>query len=218
MSNKVLVAGCSVSDYTHVDKVYGEFLCEKLGYDYIHEGAGCGSNWRIWRVIVNHIINGNLTPNDILIVQYTSYERKEIWSAKESISFSGKMSLRDEYKDGGNLIRFKTHSYNWQPNEIERKFLRLYENNFTNEAYEIEVFKTQHLMFQTLLKEYGITPIFFNFIHYDLSVIDLFKDTRFNVNEIKRDPSYFLENDMFHFNLEGHKYVGNKLHEFIKQK
>ena len=46
---KLCVAGCSFSDYTKVDKVWGEYLAEKLDVDYLHEGAGCGSNWRIWR-------------------------------------------------------------------------------------------------------------------------------------------------------------------------
>ena len=64
----LLVAGCSVSDYTQVDKVWGEYLAEDLGLNYIHEGAGCGSNWRMWRVIVDAVKTKQITPNDIVIL------------------------------------------------------------------------------------------------------------------------------------------------------
>ena len=80
MTSKICVAGCSFSDYTKVDKVYGEYLAEKLGYDYLHEGAGCGSNWRIWRQVYKNIRDHHLTSNDILIVQYTITERQEFYS------------------------------------------------------------------------------------------------------------------------------------------
>ena len=148
---KLFVAGCSVSDYTKVDKVYGEYLSEKLNYEYVHEGAGCGSNWRIWRKITNHILNGNLTPNDLLIVQYTTIERREIWSRENYISKNEKIELREEYKDGGNIVRFKMGSHAWQQREGEKKFFKLYEENFLSDDFEKEVFKTQNVMFQTLL-------------------------------------------------------------------
>ena len=50
---KIAVAGCSVSDYTGegVERVYGEILAESLNVEYIHEGAGIGSNYRMWRKI-----------------------------------------------------------------------------------------------------------------------------------------------------------------------
>jgi hypothetical protein len=45
---KLCVAGCSFSDYAgDVANVYGAILAEKLNVDYIHHGAGSGSNYRI---------------------------------------------------------------------------------------------------------------------------------------------------------------------------
>jgi hypothetical protein len=77
--SKLIVAGCSVSDYTNVKKVWGEYLAEQLNYEYVHEAAGCGSNYRMWRVLTTHILNGNITANDTVVVQYTTLERNEFW-------------------------------------------------------------------------------------------------------------------------------------------
>ena len=160
MIKKLFVAGCSVSDYTNVDKIYGELLSEKLNCTYIHEGAGCGSNWRIWRKIINYIINGDLTSDDLLIIQYTSFERKEFWSNIEKDMITGKIKIREKYKNGGNLIRFKIDSYKWHK-QYEKKFLKIYEENFINIDYEKDVFNTQNIMFQELLSKYNIKTIFF---------------------------------------------------------
>ena len=87
---KLFVGGCSVSDYSQVNYVYGELLAKKIDCEYIHEASSCGSNWRIWRKIINHIMSGNLTSNDLLIIQYTTLERKEFWTKNERIALDRK--------------------------------------------------------------------------------------------------------------------------------
>ena len=78
---KVIVAGCSFSDYMEDNSyVYGDRLAMMLGATYIHEGAGAGSNWRIWRRITKMVLDDFLMPNDIVIIQYTGLERTEFWS------------------------------------------------------------------------------------------------------------------------------------------
>jgi hypothetical protein len=216
MKPKLFVAGCSVSDYTHVDKVYGEYLSERLDYDYVHEAAGCGSNWRMWRVIINHIIDGNLTKNDLLVTQYTSTERREFWTSHDIIQKHGNINLRERYKMGGNIIRFKMDSHTWQHNKKEKEFFKLYEN-FIDGHFEHDVFNTQNLMFQTLLKNYEIPSIFFDFSGRN-SFIESLNTNIFNVNELNDDADFFLKNDMFHFNEKGHEYVGNKLFRYINSK
>ena len=48
--DKVFTFGCSLSDYMwKVTKPYGQYVSEELNAEYIHEGAGCGSNERIFR-------------------------------------------------------------------------------------------------------------------------------------------------------------------------
>ena len=214
MKPKLFVAGCSVSDYTLVDEVYGEMLAEKLNFDYVHEAAGCGSNWRMWRKITNHIKRGNLTENDLLIVQYTTNERKEVWTVEEADWFNGNINLREKYETGGNIIRFKAKSYQWQTIKKEKLFLKVYEENFLNEDFENEVFETQNLMFQNLLKSYNIPVVFFNFKVGSPFIQDLGTKV-VDILEISEDAGFFLENDLFHLNTEGHKYVANKLFNYV---
>ena len=214
MKSKLFVAGCSVSDYTLVDETYGDMLSKKLKYDYIHEAAGCGSNWRMWRKITNHIINGNLTKNDLLIIQYTSNERREFWTMDEVDYINGKINIREKYENGGSIIRFKTQSHTWQVLNEEKTFFKLYEENFLNSDFEDEVFRTQNFMFQHLLKTYNIPVIFFNFYGGQTFIKEL-ESKIFEITEIRNDPNFFLENDMFHLNHYGHEYVSNKLLEYI---
>ena len=220
--SKLFVAGCSVSDYTKVDTVYGEYLSEKLNYEYVHEGAGCGSNWRIWRKITNHILNGNLTPNDLLVVQYTTIERREIWSRDNYILKNEKIELREDYKDGGNLVRFKTGSHTWQQRDNEKKFFKLYEEYFLSEDFENEVFNTQNLMFQTLLKHSNIPTIFLGFYlsveQKNMTLLPEFENNSYLGLNRFLEKQYLLENDNGHFSDLGHQMVANKLYDYIKEK
>ena len=65
---KVVVGGCSVSDYTGLGtkQTYGEILAQNIDAEYIHHGAGMGSNYRIWRNITNLVMNNEITE-DFLI-------------------------------------------------------------------------------------------------------------------------------------------------------
>ena len=163
---KLFVAGCSFSDYTGVDRVYGEFLAEKLGYDYVHEGAGCGSNWRIWRVITNHVLSGNLTPDDLLVVQYTSRDRGEFWTSFPQPDKAFKphtknhLSIIDKFRDGGHVIRFKAEAKQWQQNPEECDFFRVYEKYFVSTQFEQERFRIHNFMFQHMLLSNKIRTIF----------------------------------------------------------
>lgn len=164
---KLFVAGCSFSDFTKVNKVYGQFLAEKLGYDYVHEGAGCGSNWRIWRTITKHIMTGNLTASDLLIVQYTGRERQEFYSALDQPKELDKPNSIDYLKtiekfNNGNIIRFKAESHVWQHNKEEREFFRLYEKYFVDIEFAREQFITQNYSFQKMLLSNKINAIFIN--------------------------------------------------------
>lgn len=166
---KLLVAGCSVSDYTQVDKVWGEYLSEKLGVEYIHEGAGCGSNWRIWRVIINAINTNQITPDDKIFVQYTEVTRKEFWSPfnylKEPLYNSNHNSwINDTYPNLGDsdgvLIRYKVDAHIWHTEKKDRPLFKAY-NKHVNPAYEKEIFLQQHAMFQCFLKQREFDNVYF---------------------------------------------------------
>ena len=117
---KLVVAGCSFSDYMEKNSyTYGEQLAAFLGRKYVHEGAGSGSNWRIWRTVGNMVYNSTLDVNDILIVQYTNTERQEFWSQyspDKPIIINGKKRrpLREEGPEDGSIIRYKMKAHTFQ--------------------------------------------------------------------------------------------------------
>lgn len=164
MKSKLFVAGCSVSDYTRVQEPYGEILANLIGFDYVHEGAGAGSNYRIWRKITNHVLSGNLTENDILIIQYTESVRNEFWSAFPDTRiydmFPNQPKISDESYDSGTIIRFKADSHIWQNFDKEIEFHKSYEENFVNTKFAEENFRVNNYNFQQMLKNHNIKTIF----------------------------------------------------------
>lgn len=208
MKFKLCVGGCSFSDYTKIEKPYGVCLSEKLNSIYIHEGAGCGSNWRIWRRVVNHITKNNITKKDILIVQYTTIERREFWSQEEGEYNIGKIKMREKYEHGGDILKFKINNPVFQLGD-ETKFLKLYEEKFLNTSYEHEVFITQNKMFQSFLKENEIRTIFLITPYYNgVDLNDYFLKTSLDINDFcSKTKDYSLEENMktsFHLNQRGH--------------
>lgn len=163
---KLFVAGCSISDYTKVSKVYGEFLAEKLGCEYVHEGAGCGSNWRIWRTITRHIMNGNLTKDDLLLVQYTGRERDEFWSRFDPPAWEmaantiDHLCVTDVPQYGGSVIRYKVGAAVWQEGRRVKDFFDAYEKNHLCVEFERERFLSHNFMFQNMLLMKNIRTVF----------------------------------------------------------
>lgn len=220
---KLFVAGCSFSDFTKVEKVYGQFLAEKLNYEYIHEGAGCGSNWRIWRQITKHVMSGRLTPNDLLIVQYSGREREEFWSALDQPEWAFNahtiehLCVIDKHIDG-NIIRYKANSHVWQNNKEEREFFKMYEKYFVSIDFENERFATQNYMFQMMLLSKKI-PVIFVRSHRipPLTDSDILAEHRSYVfNEPYALSQYDLAPDDFgHMNQSGHEIFSEWLFEHI---
>ena len=162
---KLFVAGCSFSDYTKVEHAYGEILAGKLNYQYVHEGAGCGSNWRIWRTITKHILDGNLTSDDLLIIQYTELTRNEFHSVLAQPKYVYEPRTIDnlpitDIRDDGFVIRYKFGADVWQNNKEESEFFKLYTKYFVNINFAEEQFLTHHHMFQHMLINNNIKTIF----------------------------------------------------------
>ena len=204
---RLVVAGCSVSDYTEVDKPWGEYLSEQLSCEYLHLAAGAGSNYRMWRLLVSHVVDNKITADDTVIVQYTTPERNEFWSPRpvEQLGCAG-----ENYhgQSGGSLVKIKYDTYTQMPAQ-ERKFAKLW-RNFINPEFEMEKFRVNHIMFQCLMKEYGITKLYFiqaGPYGSSLGKLQLLESYK-NNNIICRDifkVENCLPNDLFHFNDNGHR-------------
>ena len=154
---KLLVAGCSWSDRTRVDKCYGDWLSEEFDAEYHHHGSGAGSNWRIWRTVSEKIINRTFNSNDILLIQYTSVTRQEFWSSyvelkKHHLTDNyGNVTFREDFDDG-QIIKFKVNIANNQNDKNEKELFALYETYFLNSEFEMLKQKQYHMMFQCMCK------------------------------------------------------------------
>lgn len=213
---KLIVAGCSFSDSIEVDGLqnktsWGKELAKLLGYEYQHEGAGCGSNYRMWRVITSGIMAGTITSNDLVCVQYTNNDRMEFWSDTEHKE-DPKKSSYERYPQGGSLIRFKDGAWSWHgqyPNE--RKFFFTYETHFCNPTYNDHMFTVYHEMFQCLLKEHRIPTIFcytrYKYFNQDIKLKYPFKSWAFREDGDKINDTRFWAspNDGAHLSDVGHR-------------
>lgn len=221
---KLLVAGCSWSDRTQVNKCYGEWLGEEFNAEYHHHGSGIGSNWRIWRTVSDKIINQTFNRDDILIIQYTEPTRQEFWSSCTETDETkltdkyGNVILREEFDDG-QIIKFKVNMSKNQISKEEVELYKLYESYFLNWKFEMQKQKQYHMMFQCMCKEYDLPNVFFvralgygvllsypMLPYYDNNTITLYSDD----TEYKEE--YWLApNDPNHLNASGHKWFSKWL-------
>lgn len=230
---RLIVAGCSYSDYTKVDNVYGELLAQKLNFDYIHEAAGCGSNWRIWRKVTEHVLNGNLTSNDLLIIQYTEILRNEFWTRLEEpnkfykIKDGTILSPLHDVEHDGIINRWKIGSYDWQVNEKLSKFHKDYEDYFISDTFTYEQWKKHNFMFQCMLSMNNIPTIFVNSVRINSDLWDReISDTTMlpvymkymYVQSNRHSPEHDLEHgDIWHMNSVGHENEAENIYNHIKK-
>lgn len=217
---QLLVAGCSFSDYTKVQKVYGEILFEKLKFKkYIHEARGCGSNYRMWREIVNHVLKKTIFPEDFIIIQYTESIRQEYWTPhrRAVIPITDDSNNSDPYKNSGTIIRFKTDSHLSQHQPIEKRFFKSLEY-FINEDFENEKFYVNHQMFQAFMIFNNFKNVFFlkgGSYGPDYDLIAEYKNNFINGSHLLDHP-YHLPGDNWHLSQEGHENTANFLYNFLK--
>jgi len=223
---KIIVGGCSISDYTPgVKKVYGEILAEKIDADYIHHGAGCGSNYRIWRNITRMVMNNEIDENDIVLIQYTDANRDEYWSATSTKigNYKGDKIIIREQKYDGDIIRFKASLS--MPNKNEQKFFDLKQAYFTSNDFNDERFEYNHFLFHNLMISKNIKVAYVvlggMMAAYNLEKIHLFnKNGEIHITDgmYFKSPNEYFSIDGTHWNQTGHKYVANVLQKFIKNK
>jgi len=211
---KLFIAGCSIATKNGMSTTYGDELAKLLDYECVHEGAGCGSNYRIWRTITNHIINGNLTSNDLLVINYTEPIREEFWSPFPIVNEN---MLNEDYYNDGKLIRFKVLANNYQKYKEEQQFFKLFEENFLNWEYQLDKFNVYHFNFQHMLKNHKIKTIFIKsnriFAEWDGNIFDEFKPLYIDTT-IDDKSTCISENDC-HFSDYGHKLMAKNLYNHI---
>ncbi len=127
------IFGCSASERVKVNKCYGDFLAETMHTTLNLQAAGCGSNRRISRVLGKMVHDGEITSNDIVVIQYTETTRNEFFTSNKEthpkITHTDNIQIREDYNTG-QIIRYKANAGSWQPSKIESKFFKNYEKDF----------------------------------------------------------------------------------------
>ena len=165
MNKKLFVFGCSYSDYTGVTKTYGDYLSELTGLEYHHCAKGGTSNDRIWRMATRKILDGEITANDIVIVQYTDRHRREF--ASYGLGYNNHLAVIEADKNKDKIIKgvhpqdktstecgtfytsnYKCDSHNWQLNDIDKQAHFAYQHATGVDQFDNEYFKTRHRQFE----------------------------------------------------------------------
>lgn len=212
---KLCVAGCSVSDYTCVDRVYGDILAENIGFNYIHEAVGCGSNDRIWRRVTNLIIDKKIDKNDIIVIQYTDVTRTEFWSSNPWPSYKHTGPQEERSHDNGRILSYKIGSHEWQHYDLEKSFFKTYEKHFVSDNYAHEVFRIRNFNFQNMIINLGLTVIFM--LTTRIGQMDenicygYLKDLSYKDSTGGKIEFDLRDGDQCHFNDRGHRTTADNL-------
>ena len=235
---KVAVAGCSFSDYTNVEHVYGETLAYHLNAEYIHLASGCGSNDRSFRRIVESVEDNTLTKNDLVIIQLTNPERKEIFSKFFSYSKIGKKKFEflDKAIKSSNSTpvfekvkaydaklgdvdivfnKYKSWSHTWQESGRDKQIHEYYENNISDPIADTFYawWKIQailgYLQHNQIKFSVMYSERYINTVDYKKSFVE---DRDFSLEKLfptLNDEKYWCTpDDSHHMNEAGHKKLG----------
>ena len=211
---KLFTAGCSISTRCNGKTSYPEELAILLNYELVNCAAGCGSNYRIWRMITKHIMDGNLTSDDLVVIQYTEPTRREFWS-----KFPKKKNwdYAEDY-DGGSVMRFKIDSYLWQNTKEEVEFLRTYEFNHLNDSFETENFHVYNFNFQHMLKSHNIKVVFIKTTRISVPEFFTFDEYKnafyYDTSNSEKVNNQSLK-DTGHFSDKGHKLIAENIYQHI---
>tara|TARA_B100000902_G_scaffold32408_1_gene38794 strand:+ start:5662 stop:6333 length:672 start_codon:yes stop_codon:yes gene_type:complete len=217
---KLCVSGCSFSNYARnhkVTKTYGELVAQHYNREYIHNAVDAGSNDRIWRTTTNMILDGELTPQDVIIIQYTIKDRQEFWSPNTKINDN---NLQELWKDDGSIFRYTAQAEHKVGKE---KMLVDTINRFSNWKFNEEVFRVRHNHFMAFLQVKGFEHAYFlkagmygpYFEDKDM-LIPYFKKKIINGSDLLDKEEY--RSDAGHMNQEGHENAARRINRLLKKK
>ena len=186
---RVFSAGCSIADRTQTTHCYGDYLAEKMNRDYVHLAGGGGSNYRSIRRIVHAVHDGELTAEDVVIIQFTDVTRRELGSSWMSRTTTGRNLARAHFNavnihrekaealinEGfdyglespnidqskfGVYTRYKFNSKDWQLCEQDQNLHNAMELYCSDPDMDNEYFTAQWLMLDSFLKHRNIPHVY----------------------------------------------------------
>tara|TARA_Y100001938_G_scaffold65782_1_gene91359 strand:- start:4991 stop:5716 length:726 start_codon:yes stop_codon:yes gene_type:complete len=228
---KVISFGCSLSDYMFgTEKVYGEYVSEKLNAKYLHHGIGCGSNDRIWRRFFEYAREGTLDETTLVTIQWTELLRIEMFTALSHLNHGGKHQDQYSTKTGfpevcehldGWLHKYKIDSYTWTSDVNMRKQMHNHTNNNLSDEYSMSLWKNYDYSIKNYCKLKNIPLLFIKHKGYNKYINET--DSEYfnfiNINDIYRqNPRIAKDNseDFAHMSTKGHELVSKKILNKIK--
>lgn len=234
MMPNLVVGGCSFSDrycindplgkFEFVDASYGQILADKINYNYVHYARSCGSNDRIWRLIGNDVMNGKITSEDLVLIQYTEVTRREFVFLENPKTKDKRIEEPYSIENDTYIVSFKFNSHDFYDNKILNQTFKNYEDYFVDSQFDYERFELKNLMFQTLLSYHNINAYFLILNVYGPEIekiikTDLFKDKIYIDRQIGFEPQHrYNGDDEFHLSNAGHYKLANDLFNYLKEK
>lgn len=232
---KLFTIGCSFTEGQGLKRqsfeCYPHLLAEKLELEYFNFGAAGMSNDYIFRKVFELINSDTLTKNDILIIQWTHYLRKELpVSYNEYKWYHVVPNSFHAYDDKIIVERHNTLSVQnmYVAEELTKKFINnktelqstnksLLENymlHFLNETYQKNTTKNYVNSLYTYLEHFGYKHI--HFFGWDKCVIEsIYSDGENFLKESFGGYTKTKGND--HPNKKGHALWSDFLYEKIKE-
>jgi hypothetical protein len=168
-------------------------------------------------------MRGEITPQDLVVVQYTGAERREFWSRfRANKNLPSTRPIREPYQDGY-LIRYKSGANAWQAHPKDCEFFKAYEENHVCVAYDQEWFALQHYQFQLMLKAHAIPCIFITsriaVNETDIDLIEPYAQCKFHEPfAFKADrQNWYSDTDSAHFCDHGHRRLADILHAHVNK-
>jgi hypothetical protein len=185
---KLVVGGCSFSnipwlmangeaDWDNKNRCYGNQVAEQLGLEYVHRCMSSCSNYRVWRMVTRDILNGKITPEDIVIIQYTSYEREEQVASYERVDPSPEIfNVEGKHDIPKELYLF--HSKIGQADTLPkhsliRTALKLWEENYIHPSFLLERYQVYSALFEGFLISRGFNNVFFIKNGYNKDILNV---------------------------------------------
>ena len=150
-------------------------MAPMLEYDYHHIAMGAGNNDRTWRILSRMIMESEITPEDLVIVQYTDVYRTEFAASAETYqplvhdphrdNRPGKAVpwIHKQHTTTGDVYttNFKPHSHTWV-SDPHKELHYIYEKTALDGNWHIEHFVSQHAMFKVFCDHHDIRLIILN--------------------------------------------------------
>jgi hypothetical protein len=223
---KLITVGCSFTEGQELKfqdfECYTNKLAEQLNLEYYNFGSSGASNDYIFRKVFELIETNIITKEDIIIIQWTNYNRKELPIVYEDKKWyyyppNGHVPMWDK-KLFNDITRVQNEYYgiDLQPKMYELKdknmeLLDLYTFNFLHDEYQKNTTKNYINSLYTYLEHFGYNHL--HFFGWGDCVID----------GIDKNKSTFLKENFGNFTNTGknrhpNKTAHNKWAKFLNDK